>query len=38
MKEEKLLRGDPIAGGTAGGEVLVSADPINFYKIGRAHV
>ncbi len=33
MKEEKLLRGDPIAGGTAAGEVLVSADPINFYMV-----
>ena len=33
MKGEKLLRGDPIAGGTAAGEVLVSADPINFYMV-----
>lgn len=33
MNEEKCLKGEPIAGGTAEGEVLVSADPINFYMV-----
>lgn len=33
MKEEKRLKGEPIAGGTAEGEILVSADPINFYMV-----
>jgi len=33
MKEIQVLRGEPIAGGIAEGEVVVSKDPINFYMV-----
>ena len=33
MKDERLLKGEPIASGIVEGEILVSKDPINFYMV-----